>query len=505
MEKKYLAIESNPKAIKLVDIPVLSYTNFTTVIDELFFDEFNHCLNYFAIPLHDKYKFICCVGNDETHKILVLSHEQPKTATIFLDSLTEKQFVFHAFEREIYENYGIQFVNHPWLKPIRYPFNRTNQENTINNYPFYSMESEELHEVGVGPIHAGIIEPGHFRFICHGENILHLEIQLGYQHRGIEQLFTKKQHILQQSILAENIAGDTAVGHSVAYSLLAEALTNCSASLELAFERTIALELERIAIHIGDTAALCTDVGYQFGQVVNEALRTIIINTTQLWCGNRFGKGLIRPAGSNYPLTKEVAESMVKNIAEVEKRYLQIMNRIFTLPSVLARFETIGKVTKKQASIVGAVGMAARSSGLKRDVRWSHPFMQNEQFEYEPIVLTKGDVWSRLKLRKLEIIKSMALIRELVGKFDFDILSEKPNYNLSFAPLSLSISLVEGWRGEICHTAITDENGKIIHYKIKDPSFHNWMALALAVREEEISDFPICNKSFDLSYCGHDL
>jgi Ni,Fe-hydrogenase III large subunit len=305
----------------------------------------------------------------------------------------------------------------------------------------------------------------------------------------------------------------------------------------LSIERVIALELERIALHIGDTAALCTDIAYQFGQVVNEALRTVIINTTQLWCGNRFGKGLIRPGGNHYPLTGEIIAEVLKNLKEVEDRYLQVAGRIFSLPSVLGRFEGTGKVTTMQSTLIGAVGMAARSSGMYRDIRWSHPFSAYTDHPYEPAMLHKGDVWSRAMIRKLEVVKSIEVIRELLKEFTiYDLRMtnyenpkskihepqsqirnlkseisnpnseiENPTFNLSLSPSSLAISLVEGWRGEICHVAITDDTGKIMYYKAKDPSLHNWMALALAVRNQEISDFPLCNKSFNLSYCGNDL
>jgi Ni,Fe-hydrogenase III large subunit len=374
---------------------------------------------------------------------------------------------------------------------------------------------------------------------------LHLEIHLGYQHRGVERLFVEKQGILAQSILAESIAGDTAVGHSLAYAGIIESLAGMMVSTQLSMERIIALELERIAIHIGDTAALCTDIAYQFGQVVNEALRTVIINTTQFWCGNRFGKGMVRPGGTNYPLTGDVIAEILNNLKDVEERYLQVTDRIFSLPSVLGRFEGTGKLTTMQATLIGAVGMAARSSGMYRDIRWSHPFAAYAGHPFEPVMLHKGDVWSRAMLRKLEVVKSMEVIREMLKAIknyelkitDSDAIesvegypeemptpkgetrkakpetrnaqrltrNQKPIYELSLAPSSLAISLVEGWRGEICHIALTDDDGKIIHYKAKDPSLHNWMALALAVRNQEISDFPLCNKSFNLSYCGNDL
>jgi len=517
-DRKYTEILTNPGKVQLEDIPVLDYDDFISFLDLLMREEGTHCVAYFAIPMEHKYRFICCMAADENHALVLFSHEQARQPVPILSSITRKHFQFHGFEREIHENFGVVFEGHPWVKPIRYPFNRSDQSAIIQNHPFYSIEGEELHEVGVGPVHAGIIEPGHFRFICHGERVLHLEIQLGYQHRGIEQLFVEKPGILQQSVMAENIAGDTAVGHTLAYCGLIESLADVQVSRRLSGERIIALELERIGTHIGDTAALCTDIAYQFGQVVNEALRTSIINTTQLWCGNRFGKGLIRPGGSNYPLTHDIMETMLKNITEVEDRYLQITHQIFSLPSVLSRFEVTGKLTSMQATLVGAVGMAARSSGIYRDIRWSHPFSAYTSQAYEPVMLHKGDVWSRSMLRKLEVVKSIEVIRKLLEKFAIDDLqltnadtvnrkSEivHPVYDLNLAPSSLAISLVEGWRGEICHIAVTNEAGKIIHYKAKDPSFHNWMALALAVRNQEISDFPLCNKSFNLSYCGNDL
>ena len=169
---------------------------------------------------------------------------------------------------------------------------------------FFNIESEELHEVGVGPIHAGIIEPGHFRFICNGEQILHLEIQLGYQHRGIEQLFLEKKKLLQRVTLAENIAGDTVAGHTVAFVNLWESLCNFQPGRDLQLARTLALELERIAIHTGDLSAMCTDMAYQLGSAVYGRLRTPVINYFQKWCGNRLAKGLIRAGKNNFPFTQ---------------------------------------------------------------------------------------------------------------------------------------------------------------------------------------------------------
>lgn len=372
------------------------------------------------------------------------------------------------------------------------------------------MEGEALHEVNVGPIHAGIIEPGAFRFICNGEKVLHLEIALGYQHRGIEHLMLSTDNRLRQTVLSETIAGDTAVGHSLAYVTVIEKLTGpdrCSRSADLAAERAIALELERIAMHIADTGALCMDIGYQLGQVACEALRTVVINTTLAWCGNRFGKGLIRPGGTRYPLTAETAVNIRSNLTETVYRYREIREDLKSAPSLLARFEDCGAVAREQLATIGAVGMAARAGGLERDVRKTHPYGPwRETIRHVPELKRQGDVMARLLLRGRELYASANYISMLIDSLapSFESMPG-PEYGQSLTPSSLSYSLVEGWRGEICHCALTDGAGRMAAYRIKDPSVHNWLALALAVRGEGISDFPINNKSFNLSYCGHDL
>jgi hypothetical protein len=200
----FVSIKNNQR-IALRDIPVVGYSEFYHVIvDELMKPDTAHCVNYFAVPNGNSLKLYCCIANDANSLIHILSSEVGANET--LSSIAKKHLAFHIFERELHENFGLKFEGHPWLKPVRYPFDRADKTSDIANYPFYSIESEELHEVGVGPIHAGIIEPGHFRFICNGEQILHLEIQLGFQHRGVEKLFIEKKNLLQRATLAENIA-----------------------------------------------------------------------------------------------------------------------------------------------------------------------------------------------------------------------------------------------------------------------------------------------------------
>lgn len=497
----------NNSSVALKDIPVLEYKNFFSTITGLFDNENMHCANYYAFPYKGKLKFISCMADDAEHTLHLLSHELDENELFTeLDSLSAKVYQMHIFEREISENFGIGFTTHPFLKPVRFPANRFNKDMRVNDYPFYRIDSDELHEVGVGPIHAGIIEPGHFRFLCNGEMVLHLEIQLGWQHRGIEQLFIEKKKLLQRNALAESIAGDTAIGHNLAFCYLAEAAAGIDVTRELEIERTIALEFERIAMYVFDMSNMYVGLAYQLGNSVLGALRTPIINFLQHWCGNRFGKSLIRVGGTNYPLNNDVITRMKNILDDFEVRFNEISDHSLSLPSVLKRFEGIGRITRKQCELIGAVGLTARMNRIRRDIRYSHPFAAYKYINVEPVVLDTGDVLARFMLRRKEISKSIEMIRALLDLHGQNI-SPRPIVQNEFTlqPERFVVSLVEGWRGEICHCAVTDGKGEIIHYKVKDPSLHNWMALALSLRNLEISDFPINNKSYNLSYCGHDL
>lgn len=264
-----------------------------------------------------------------------------------------------------------------------------------------------------------------------------------------------------------------------------------------------------MAMQIADTGALCMDVGYQLGQVASEALRTLTINTTQAWCGNRFGKGLIRPQGTDHPLTAEKSAMIRRNVREIARRYDQVRRDIKSSPTLLARFEQCGIVPRDEMQRIGGVGQAARASGLARDIRTSHPWgVFAGPLRHESIVRTQGDVMARLMVRSREVLQSAEYIGRLLETGEQERTAAEnsaPDYTAPLAPSSLAFGLVEGWRGETCHVLLTDAEGRIAAYRIKDPSLHNWLALALAVRSEGISDFPICNKSFNLSYCGHDL
>ncbi len=495
----------NGGQIHTADIPVLPYNDFRIQAIKLLLDfDKAHCSNYFAIPKENGFQLIAIIADDVDREFLIFSHHL-LSSDIALESLTQDHFAFHIFEREIHENFNIQFLNHPWLKPVRFAHNRADQSKQIANYPFYHFNSTEMHEVSVGPIHAGIIEPGHFKFSCHGETVKHLEIQLGWQHRGIETLMLHKKTDLQRTILAESITADSAMAHALAFVTSMESLGQIKIDYNLSIERNIALELERLAMHTGDLCGMCTDVAYQLGSSVFNALRTPIINFTQRWCGNRFGKGLIRIGGTHYPLSNDLKSDLNSVLSEFESRFVEMAEKTFNIPSVIKRFDGIGIISKTNVGLLGCVGMVAKTVGFKRDIRYSHPFGYYNTINFEPKTCISGDVMARGFLRYQEALQSIQLIKTMIDVHQNSAEVSKPIYKADLKPNSFCVNAIEGWRGEIVHTALTDENGQLAWYKIKDPSMHNWKALELSLRNIEISDFPINNKSYDLSYSGHDL
>ncbi len=498
----------NPGLAPVSSIPVYGYPHFSDLCVSLLARMSCHCVHYVALglPESSQLQLIMCIADDGTQLVHLLSHIcKPGDR---LEALTARVPALHVFERDLHERHGIIFDHHPWLKPLRFPEDRADPSTDMDRYPFFRIEGGEVHEIGVGPIHAGVIEPGHFRFICSGEQVLHLEIHNGYQHRGVEQLFVQKKMLLQRNILAEGIAGDSVAGHTLAFAHLVEKLGGIAVDDTLQFERGIFLELERMAIHVGDLSALCTDIAYQLGSAVFGVLRTPLINFVQSWCGNRFGKGLVRAGSRPFALDKRLREKLRQVLDDFESKFRDMAGRMFSLPTVLARFQDCGYVSADQVKLAGAVGMAARMSGLVRDIRATHPFGCFRALGIVPVVQASGDVLARAALRKDEILSAIRWIREALDTLDRQTESLMPalfSGQPSFPPDHFAISLTEGWRGEICHIGVTDRDGQLALYRIKDPSVHNWFILALAMRNQEISDFPINNKSFDLSYCGHDL
>jgi Ni,Fe-hydrogenase III large subunit len=408
-----------------------------------------------------------------------------------------------AFERELFEEHGIRPEGHPWLKALRrHPeLVRSDHREADSTHPFFRVGGEGIHEVAVGPVHAGIIEPGHFRFQCHGERVLHLEIHLGYQHRGAGELLLRSSPA-RRLVVAESIAGDTAVGHALAHCGVLESLGGTEPPLLAQTLRGIALELERLANHVGDLGALCNDVGYLPGAAWFGRLRGEFLNLSMEMCGSRFGRGLLLPGGVRFDAPDAWERELGGRLDSIERDLRATTELVLDSPSVLSRFERTGIVTAASVADLGLVGPVARASGCARDVRHDHP-AGIYRFAHVPVALADGgDVLARFLVRWIEVQRSLTFVRDGVAALPSGRLAQAP------PPLrasSVAVSMVEGWRGEIAHLAVTDEAGGLLAYNVVDPSFHNWLGLAIAMRGNQVSDFPLCNKSFNLSYAGHDL
>jgi Ni,Fe-hydrogenase III large subunit len=503
----------NPCMLPLTEVPLAEPPDFRDQIVRGVESEGQRIASYFALDAAPERgsgatSLFAVLANDETGRLRLL---RTLIRGDGFPSITDVVPQAHLFEREIAEQYGLRPEGHPWLKPVRFHHsNRVGRDawgrRAGSPIPpgvvdFFSVAGPEIHEVAVGPVHAGVIEPGHFRFQCHGEHVFHLEIALGYQHRGVERELiggpTKRTiHYM------ETAAGDTTIGHTLAYAHIVGALSGSRVTARAQALRGIALELERLANHTGDLGALAGDVAYLPTASFCGRLRGDFLNMTAELCGSRFGRGCVRPGGVGFDVDPRQIDDLRTRLLRAREELTEAVELLWDTPTVVERFENTGTITREVAEQIGLVGPAARACGILRDVRHDLPSGIYRFVHLPAMTAHHGDVNSRAFVRRLEVQQSIRFILD-----QLDALPEGPIRAPvdTLAPSSVAVALVEGWRGEICHVAVTDEIGRFVRYKITDPSFHNWFGLALSLRGGQISDFPLCNKSFNLSYCGHDL
>ncbi|MBI1820648.1 MAG: NADH-quinone oxidoreductase subunit C [Nitrospirae bacterium] len=431
-------------------------------------------------------------------------------------SITPRIHAAKWYEREIRDMIGLIPVGHPDLRRLvrhehwprgTHPLKKDFPWNTVlerreGTYAYRHIEGEGVFEVPVGPIHAGIIEPGHFRFSVAGEPIMQLEIRLFWKHRGIEKLF-ENLSLINGVSLAEKVSGDTSFGHSLCYCQAVESLLSVEIPPRAEYLRTLFLELERLHNHIGDVGAICSDAAYSLALAHCNQMKEQIMQMLDRLAGHRFLRGVNRVGGVAVDLDSSQLDGILAGLAKIEEDFKELTDLLFSNASLIDRLETTGILKEQTARDYGVVGVAGRSSNINRDIRRDHPFAAYRHLNLKVPVYQYGDVRARVRVRVDEIHEAISIIRQVCGR-----IPKGPTYIEAISSATRgrwALSAVEGWRGEILYFVMAGENGRIHRCKVRDPSFVNWPVLQDVAPGNIIPDFPLINKSFNLSYAGNDL
>ncbi len=392
-------------------------------------------------------------------------------------------------ERELHEQYGVAIEGHPDLRPLfTHPA----------DYPFLKVQGDGVCEVPVGPVHAGIIEPGHFRFSVVGDTVLHLELCHFYTHKGTEKLF-EGTSVLNGPIIAESVSGDYCFSHAAAYCQAVENAFGVAVPRRAAAIRLVGLEIERMVAHIADIGALCGDVGFTVPAAYAARIKESLLRASARLLGTRFWRGIAIPGGVRYDISDVNAGELSRVVSEAAREFAQLARIILDTPSVQNRFESTGVLKEKAARDLGVVGLIARASNVKVDVRRDHPYGRYRDVDLEVPHFHYGDVLARARMRIEEAAISARLVQQTLAALPVDALAAAIVCDGS----ARGFSAVESPRGELLYW-IAVRDGAIARCHIKSPSFQNWPALPLAMPGNIIADFPLINKSFNLSYSGCD-
>ena len=408
------------------------------------------------------------------------------------------------YEREMFEFSNVLPLKHPDLRPLRlresgsYPLCKNNSEKTTKSFPIpgNGMFGEGIFEIPVGPIHAGVIEPGHFRFSVAGEPILMLRTYLGYVHRGIEK--TLETSINKDQLrLMERVSGDNGIAHSLAYLQVIEQDSDIPDRAK--YIRTMLAELERMYYLLGGISGTALDTALTVPAAKGTELKERMMRLNHRISGNRFLRGMLKIGGVRKDIGKDTLDDIEKEVMRMRFDAEELMNVILSSPSFMDRAEGTGTLSKEDAIRLRIVGPAARASSVDNDVRKQHPYEAYGTIGMKVPVQTSGDVHARLKVKCDELFESISIITQCIS-----FMEHGPVYTDVKIKDGFRIGLTESPRGELIHCA-NIVNGKVWRYKIRDPSFPNWTALEAAVLGNIVPDFPLINKSFDLSYSGNDL
>src|SRR2546427_2651029 len=438
-----------------------------------------------------------------------------------IDSMATFYYPASRFEREIKDLFGIEAIDHPdtrplvrhafWPEgyfPLRKDFRQPERfEDDGTPFPFMPVGGEGVYEIPVGPVHAGIIEPGHFRFSVVGETVIDLKIRLYFTHKGTEKLFEGRAPA-EGVELAERISGDTTIGHSLAYCQALESLAGVDIPARAKYLRVILLEMERLYNHVADFGAICNDTGFPAAHAHCFRIRERLLRLNKQLTGNRLLRGGIVPGGVGGPLpngldpSKCSGRSLPDELDSILADFNEIVEISLDNTMVTDRLENAGFLKKKTGIDHGVLGFVARASGIDTDARRDHPFAAYPWLKFKVPVFEEGDVHARAMMRVEEARESVSLIKQAIAQLPDGELAVPLGRLPAFKP---AFGIVEGWRGAIVHWVMADNHGKLYRVKVKDPSFVNWPALSFALIENIVPDFPLCNKSFNQSYSGNDL
>jgi Ni,Fe-hydrogenase III large subunit/Ni,Fe-hydrogenase III component G len=468
-------------------------------------------------PQEVRYEFWYLFTLWEHKDWLIVSTDLHGNERLF-ESITPKIHAANWYEREIRDMFGLIAQGHPdlrrlvrhghWPKGVHplqkeFPWNAVlQQRQPPGSADGHFIQGEGVFEVPVGPIHAGIIEPGHFRFTVAGEPIMHLDLQHFWKHRGVEKLF-EQQALSGGVALAERISGDTTIGHSLAYCQAVESLMDIHVPRRARYLRSLFLELERLHNHIGDVGGICNDTAYALAHAHCGRLKERVMQLNDRLTGSRFLRGVNCVGGVGIDLSTDQLSDMVTELERIEKDFSELEQIIAVNASLIDRFESTGILKKQTAWDHGVVGVVGRASGIDRDLRRDRPFAAYDELSVRVAGSSYGDVRARVQVRMSEIHESIRLVREIQRTLPDGPL--KGDRQAVPDPGTWALSAVEGWRGEILYFLMAGEHERIHRCKVRDPSFVNWPAIQMAVIGNIIPDFPLINKSFSLSYAGNDL
>jgi Ni,Fe-hydrogenase III large subunit/Ni,Fe-hydrogenase III component G len=450
------------------------------------------------------------------HRTLLRVSTRVLPAQPSFPSIAAKHPAANWFEREVMDAFGLCPEGHPnptrvslhedWPEgewTLRKDFSDERVVPRVKGapHPFRPVTGEGVFQVPVGPVHAGIIEPGHFRFGVAGEPVLYLQLRLFYVHKGTEKRF-KRLPWHHGVYLAESVSGDTAVGHALAFAHAIERLTGCEPPARARHLRVVLLELERLYNHVADIGAIATDVAFASPAAHAQLLRERLVSLYERLFGTRLLRGTVAVGGVKADLSAAGREELQAHLRRFRSGFESLFTLLIDSGSFTDRVDGTGVLSREAARDLGIVGLAARASGIDEDLRRDHPHDAYDSLRFEVPVEEGGDVRARLMVRAREVRQSLSILDQALTALPDSPLATPPPMELP--PLSSALGWAEGWRGPCLFYVATDDHGGLARVKVTDPSFKNWPGLAQAVPGNIIPDFPVINKSFNLSYSGND-